>query len=64
MSCGDYSYEHFQYYYLEVNGTRPHWWHINMSSGFGLEPSGNKPLPKLMSTKFYDTICDHKAKMS
>ena len=36
-----------------LNGTGPHWWLVNIGSGNGLVPSGYKPLPELMLTKFY-----------
>ena len=39
--------------------TRPHWWLLNIGSGKGLVPSGNKPLPEPMLTKFYDTRWQH-----
>ena len=31
------------------------WWSVNIDSGNGLLPNGNKPLPKPILTKFYDT---------
>ena len=31
----------------------------NIGSGIGLVPSGNKPLPDPMLTKFYHTIWHH-----
>ena len=34
---------------------------VNIGSGNGLVPSGTKPLPKPMLTKFYDTIGWHKS---
>ena len=34
-------------------------WLDNISSGNGLVPSGNKPLPKLMFTQVYVTIWHH-----
>ena len=36
--------------------TRSHWWLINIRSGNGLVPSGNKPLPKPMLTKSHDVL--------
>ena len=35
-----------------------------IGSGNGLEPSGNKPLPEPMLTKFYDTIWQNSAATS
>ena len=43
----------------KMNATRPHWWSVNLGSGNGLVPSGNKPLPEPMLTKFYDIIWHH-----
>ena len=39
-----------------------HWWSVNTDSGNGLVPSGTKPLPEPMLTKFYDGY--HKTTMS
>ena len=33
--------------------TGPHWWWVKIDSGNGLVPSGNKPLPELMLTRYY-----------
>ena len=33
-----------------------HWWSVNIDSGNGLVPSGNKPLPEPMLTKIPVTI--------
>ena len=43
-------------YEIEVPATRPYFWLVNIGSGKGLVPSGNKPLPDPMSTKSYDAI--------
>ena len=32
------------------------WWYVNMVSGNGLVPAGNKPLPKPLLTYFYDDL--------
>ena len=32
------------------------WQQINISSGIALVPSGSKPLPKVMLTKFHDDM--------
>ena len=36
----------------QVIVTGPHWWKVNIGSGNGLVPSGNKPLPEPMLTQF------------
>ena len=36
-----------------------HWWLVNVGSGNGLVPSGNKPLPEPMLTQFCITIWHH-----
>ena len=36
-----------------MNATRPYWWSVNIGSGNGLVPSGNKPLPEPMLTKIF-----------
>ena len=41
------------------DATEPHWWKVNIDSGNGLVPSGNKPLPEPMLTKIYDGIWHH-----
>ena len=37
----------------QVNATRPYWWLVNIGSGNGLVPSGNKPLSEPMLTQIY-----------
>ena len=37
----------------QVDATRPHWWLVNIGSGNGLVPSGNKPLSESMLTQIY-----------
>ena len=49
--------------------TRPspaglNWWSVNIGSGNGLVPSGNKPLPEPMLTQISVTIRCHKATMT
>ena len=34
----------------QVHATELHWWLVNIGSGNGLVPSGNKPLPEPMFT--------------
>ena len=36
----------------EVNATWPHSWYINICSGHGLVPTGNKPWPESIVTRF------------
>ena len=42
--------EYFLWNYPQMNVTRLHWWYVNIGSGNGLVPIGNKPLPELMLT--------------
>ena len=42
-----------------MNATTPHWSLVNIGSGNGLVPSGNKPLPEPMLTQ----ICHHMASL-
>ena len=42
----------------------PNWWLVNIGSGNGLVPSGNRPLPQSMLTHFYVTIWYHQAARS
>ena len=42
----------------QVNATEPHWWYVNIGSGNGLVPSGNKPLPEPILSHI---SCGHKA---
>ena len=39
-----------------VNTTSPHWWLVNIGSGNGLVPSGNKPLPEPMLIQIFSLI--------
>ena len=45
----------------QVTATRPHWslLVVNICSGDGLMPSGNKSLPELMLTQIFVTIWHH-----
>ena len=47
---------------MNVNGLC--WWQVNIGSGNGLVPSGNKPLPELMFTQIYVAILCNQATMS
>ena len=40
------------------------WWSVNIGSGNGLVPSGNKPLPEPMLTQTSVAIWHHYATMS
>ena len=39
-----------------MNATGPYWWEVNIGSGSGLVPSGNKPLPEPVLTKIPNAI--------
>ena len=39
---------------IALNGRRAHWWLVSIGSGNGLVPSGSKPFPESMLTRFYD----------
>ena len=49
-------YEQFFWNYSHVNVTEHLWLEVNMGSGNGLVPSGNKPLPEPMLTDLYVVI--------
>ena len=36
-----------------------YWWEVNIGLGYGLVPSGNKPLPEPMLAQVPDTIWHH-----
>ena len=38
----------------DMNVTELHWWSLNIGSGNGLVPPGNKPLPEPMLTQISD----------
>ena len=44
---------------LEMSATEPHWRWVNMGSGNGLVPSGDKPLPEPMLTQKYVALWHH-----
>ena len=54
---------HFLWNCPQVKATRPFWWLINIGSGNGLMPSGNKPLPEPMLSLMSATIWRHWATM-
>ena len=43
----------------QLNVTGPYWWLVNIGSGNGLVPSGNKPLPESLLTQIYDALWRH-----
>ena len=53
MSYTDYFHELSQHH---CDGTGPYWRKVNIGSGDGLVPSGNKPLPEPMLTKICHNI--------
>ena len=42
-----------------IKASESHWWLVNIGSGNGLVPSGNKPLPEPMLTPIYVAIWHH-----
>ena len=44
---------------IALNVTGLHWWSVNIGSGNGLVPSGNKPLPEPMLIKISNAIWRH-----
>ena len=55
----DWWLRHLLWNCTNVNVTGLHWWSINIGSGNGLVPSGNKPLPEPMLTQIYVAIWRH-----
>ena len=45
--------------FSQMNITGHYWWKINIGSGNGLVPSGNKPLPKPVLTQIYVAMWRH-----
>ena len=64
MQLGDGNLEYSSTHYPGMNGRGPHWWLVNIGSGNGLVPSGNKPLPEPKLTHIYVAIWHHWAIMS
>ena len=57
--CCDHMLQIFKSYdnvIIEMNATVPYWWSVNIGSGNGLVPSGNKTLPEPVLTKISDAI--------
>ena len=46
-------FEQFPWNCSQKTPTEPLWWLVNIGSGNGLVPSGNKPLPEPMLTQIY-----------
>ena len=46
-------HEHFLWNCPQMNFRRPPWWLVNIGSGNGLVPPGNKPLPEPLLTQVY-----------
>ena len=51
--------KYFLWNCYQVYATTPRWSLVNIGSGNGLVPSGNKPLPELMLTQIYVTKWHH-----
>ena len=51
--------QHFMLEWCQVNATKLQWWDVNIGSGNGLVPSGNKPLPDPVLTKTLVAIWRH-----
>ena len=47
-----------------MNATERIWWYVNIDSGYGWVPSGNKPVPKPISTQIYVAIWRHQSTLS
>ena len=47
----DWYLQYYQWNHTLYEFTGPYWWYINIASGDGLVPSGNKPLPEALLTK-------------
>ena len=39
-----------------MNALEPYWWYVNIGTGNGLVPLGNKPLPEPVLTKISNAI--------
>ena len=55
----DWWFRHLLWNCLNMNVTGLHWWSVNIGSGNGLVPSGNKPLPEPRSTQFSVAMWRH-----
>ena len=47
-----------------MNVTGPHWWIVNIGSGKGLVPSGDKPLPEPVLTRIQATVTSRPFQMN
>ena len=57
-------FEHWQWNYSQMIATEPPLWEVNIGSGNGLVPSGNKPFSGPMLIQIYVTTWHHKATMT
>ena len=63
----DVKHTHFERFLRnrpQVTATRPYWWLVNIISGNGFVPSGNKPSHEPMLIKFKVYIWHHQGPMS
>ena len=51
MDFSDWRLRHLLWNCPNIHVTGLHWWSVNVGSGNGLVPSGNKPLPEPMLTQ-------------
>ena len=56
MDFSDWRLRHILKNCPNMNVTEFHWWSVNIGSGNGLVPSGNKPLPEAMLTPVFIAI--------
>ena len=45
--------------FVQMNVDQAYWWYVNICSGNGLVPLGNRPLPEPMLTKINDAAWRH-----
>ena len=59
MDFSHWWFMHFLWNWPNMNVTGLHWWSLNIGSGNGLVPSGNKPLPEPILTHIYVATWRH-----
>ena len=59
MEFSDWWLKHLLWNWPIMNVTGLHWWSVNIGSGNGLVPAGNKPLPEQILTEIYVAIWHH-----
>ena len=59
MDFSDWWLRHLLWNCPNMNVTGLHWWSVNIGSGNGLVPSGNKPVPEPMLTQIYVVTWRH-----